>query len=64
VHWRFSDAGQLSLPTVSSLPASKNQHNNGHSDPKFADTILLKAHPKGPLNFKPDDRGSRGNQWL
>jgi hypothetical protein len=38
--------------------------NNGHSDPKFAETILLKAHPKGPLNFKPDDRGSRGNQWL
>jgi len=22
--------------------------NNGHSDPKFADTLLLKAHPKGP----------------
>jgi hypothetical protein len=29
VLWRFLDAGQLSLPSVSSLPASKNQNNNG-----------------------------------
>jgi len=28
VPWRFLDAGQLSLRSVSSLPASKNQHNN------------------------------------
>jgi class 3 adenylate cyclase len=27
VPWRFLDAGQLSLPSVSSLPASKNQNN-------------------------------------
>ena len=26
VHWRFLDAGQLSLRTVSLLPASKNQN--------------------------------------
>jgi hypothetical protein len=30
VPWRFSDAGQLNLPSVSSLPASKNQHRNRH----------------------------------
>jgi hypothetical protein len=30
VPWRFLDAGQLSLPSVSSLPASKNQNNNRH----------------------------------
>jgi transposase InsO family protein len=29
VPWRFLDAGQLSLPSVSSLPASKNQHTSG-----------------------------------
>jgi hypothetical protein len=29
VPWRFLDAGQLSLRTVSSLPASKNLHKNG-----------------------------------
>jgi hypothetical protein len=29
VPWRFLDAGQLSLPSVSSLPASKNQYNSG-----------------------------------
>jgi hypothetical protein len=29
VHWRFLDAGQLSLLSVSSLPASKNQHTTG-----------------------------------
>jgi hypothetical protein len=29
VPWRFLDAGQLSLPSVSSLPASKNLHNIG-----------------------------------
>jgi hypothetical protein len=28
VPWCFFDAGQLSLPSVSSLPACKNQHNN------------------------------------
>jgi hypothetical protein len=33
VHWRFSDAGQLSLPSVSSLPASKNQHRKRQSSP-------------------------------
>ena len=27
--WRFFDAGQLSLRSVSSLPASKNQHMTG-----------------------------------
>jgi hypothetical protein len=26
VPWRFLEAGQLTLPNVSSLPASKNQH--------------------------------------
>jgi hypothetical protein len=30
VPWRFLDAGQLSLRSVSSLPASKNQHRSGH----------------------------------
>ena len=30
VPWRFLDAGQLSLRSVSSLPASKNQHNRRH----------------------------------
>src|SRR5580704_2427566 len=30
VPWRFLDAGQLSLPSVSSLPTSKNQNNNRH----------------------------------
>jgi hypothetical protein len=29
VPWRFLDAGQLSLPSVSSLPAPKNQHKTG-----------------------------------
>ena len=29
VPWRFLDAGQLSLPSVSSLPASKNQNKIG-----------------------------------
>jgi hypothetical protein len=29
VPWRFLDAGQLSLRSVSSLPASKNQHMTG-----------------------------------
>src|SRR5580700_3322425 len=27
--WRFLDTGQLSLPSVSSLPASKNQNRSG-----------------------------------
>jgi len=31
VPWRFLDAGQLSLRSVSSLPASKNQHRNRQS---------------------------------
>jgi hypothetical protein len=31
VPWRFFDVGQLSLPSVSSLPASKNQHGSGLS---------------------------------
>src|ERR1700746_2647976 len=31
VPWRFLDAGPLSVRNVSLLPASKNQHNNGHS---------------------------------
>jgi hypothetical protein len=30
VHWRFLDAGELSLRTVSLLPASKNQNRCGH----------------------------------
>jgi hypothetical protein len=30
VHWRFLDAGELSLRTVSLLPASKNQNKNRH----------------------------------
>jgi hypothetical protein len=29
--WRFLDTGQLSLPSVSSLPASKNQNRSGPS---------------------------------
>jgi integrase len=29
--WRFLDAGELSVPTVSSLPASKNQHRRRHA---------------------------------
>src|ERR1700751_3181889 len=32
VPWRFLDAGQLSLWSVLSLPASKNQHRRGHAD--------------------------------
>ena len=38
VHWRFLDAGELSLRTVSLLPASKNQNNNGsrHQEPTNA----------------------------
>jgi hypothetical protein len=36
VPWRFLDAGQLSLPSVSSLPASKNQHRSGPEDPSSA----------------------------
>jgi hypothetical protein len=35
VPWRFLDAGQLSLPSVSSLPASKNQHISRHQ-PEWA----------------------------
>ena len=31
VPWRFLDAGQLSLRSVSSSPASKNQHKSRHS---------------------------------
>jgi hypothetical protein len=31
VPWRFLDAGQLSLPSVSSLPASTNQHKSARS---------------------------------
>jgi hypothetical protein len=38
VHWRFLDAGELSLRTVSLLPASKNQNRNGHSHDPFAMT--------------------------
>jgi hypothetical protein len=35
VHWRFLDAGQLSLPSVSSLPASKNQNKTGFTFAEF-----------------------------
>jgi hypothetical protein len=31
LHQTTKDAGQLSAPSVSSLPASKNQHNERHS---------------------------------
>jgi integrase len=29
--WRFLDAGELSVRTVSSLPASKNRHRRRHA---------------------------------
>jgi hypothetical protein len=42
VPWRFLDAGQSSVRSVSSLPASKNQHKGGH--PYWGMNVL----PDGP----------------
>jgi hypothetical protein len=49
VPWRFLDAGQLSLPSVSSLPASKNQNNNRHSVKLFCPLELRYQSTQKPV---------------
>src|ERR1700756_2790960 len=59
VPWRFLDAGQLSLRSVSSLPASKNQHNIGSERPfnHQTNSLLLAGIARSPIShiFIPGD---------
>ena len=50
VHWRFLDAGQLSLPSVSSLPASKNQNISGSCTHSIAPSHG-REHPSARWSF-------------
>src|ERR1700745_4406801 len=49
---RFLDAGQLSLRSVSSLPASKNQHNIGSERPfnHQTNSLLLAGIARSPIS--------------
>jgi hypothetical protein len=56
----FLDAGQLSAPSVSSLPASENQHTTGNeaSTPGVGHRLIflhINLRPKSPgLHFNPE----------
>jgi hypothetical protein len=59
VPWRFLDAGQLSLRSVSSLPASKNQRISTLSDMAgpacVADSVGCKTAKRGRAGQKPSE---------